>query len=114
MWPLSAWPIRPPPSNGSKRIHHEEEQWACQFDTCRFSGCGHLSWSDMPAGPAVGRTVTWYWISASSRRVTASRDAMIAVTSVPPGAETEVVLDWFGLMHAADQSLALAERVSML
>lgn len=68
----------------------------------RFSGCGHLSWSDMRAGPALGRTVTWYWISASSRRVTISRDAMIAVRSVPPGAETDVVLDWFGLMHAAD------------
>lgn len=29
--------------------------------------------------PAVGRTATWYWISASSRRVTTSRDAMIPV-----------------------------------
>ena len=36
------------------------------------------------------------------------------LTPAPPGAEADVVLDCFGLMHAADQSAALAERVSGL
>ena len=34
------------------------------------------------------------------------------LTPVPPGEPADVVLDCFGLMHAADQSAALAERVA--
>jgi hypothetical protein len=36
------------------------------------------------------------------------------LTAVAPGARADVVLDCFGLMHAADQASALAERVSGL
>jgi C-methyltransferase C-terminal domain/Putative zinc binding domain/Methyltransferase domain len=36
------------------------------------------------------------------------------LTPVPAGGQAEVVLDCFGLMHAADQASALAERVSRL
>ena len=34
------------------------------------------------------------------------------MTTVPDGEPADVVLDCFGLMHAADQSAALSERVA--
>ena len=34
------------------------------------------------------------------------------MTPAPPGAQADVVLDCFGLMHAADQSAAIAERAA--
>ena len=43
------------------------------------------------------------WLELLARR---------GLTPVPPGEPADVVLDCFGLMHAADQSAALAERVA--
>ena len=59
---------------------------------------------------AEGRRVAEYgsphggsWLELLARR---------GLTPVPPGEPADVVLDCFGLMHAGDQSAAMAERVS--
>ena len=101
--------VRPGPVAGrSHRARGAEGHRACRARRSgrRRRGTGRRG--GIPAGPGRGRRVR------QSRTAGPGWSLLAARGLVPsgPGGQADVILDCFGLMHAADQHRALAERAA--